>query len=115
MEGIDKMADCPVTQTLELIGTKWKPLILYYLSFGTKRFGELAVRLPNISRKVLTEQLRQLEQDELVSRKQYKEIPPRVEYSLTELGHSLSPVFKEMEIWGRERLQRKKDTVEVQS
>ncbi|MFT3822904.1 MAG: helix-turn-helix domain-containing protein [Chitinophagaceae bacterium] len=89
-----------VEATLSVIGGKWKPVILYHLAFGTKRFGEIAVRIPNISRKVLTEQLKELESDKLIERKHYKEIPPRVEYSLTQLGESLIPVFKEMAKWG---------------
>lgn len=95
---------CPIVETLNLIGGKWKTIILYQLEFGTKRFGEIAVRIPNISRKVLTEQLKELEKDGLINRKQYKEIPPRVEYSLTELGKSLSPIFKEIENWGIENI-----------
>ncbi len=93
---------------LEIIGGKWKPIILYNLTFGTRRFGQIDVRIPGISRKVLTEQLRQLEKDGLITRKQYNEIPPRVEYSLTELGKSLSPVFKEMSMWGKEHVLNKR-------
>lgn len=95
---------CPVTATLGVIGGKWKPIILYCLTSGTKRFGELSVRIPTISRKVLTEQLKSLEEDGLVLRKQYKEIPPRVEYSLTEMGESLSPIFNQMEVWGNKHV-----------
>ncbi|SHF09463.1 transcriptional regulator, HxlR family [Fodinibius roseus] len=96
--------ECPITAMLELIGGKWKPIILYNLTSGTRRFGQIDVRIPGISRKVLTEQLRQLEKDGLIKRKEYNEIPPRVEYSLTELGESLSPVFKEMASWGKEHV-----------
>ena len=99
-----KKINCPVTASIELIGGKWKTIILYSLLSGTRRFGEIAVRIPDISRKVLTEQLKELESDGLILREQYKEIPPRVEYSLTELGKSLSPVFRELEIWGTENL-----------
>ncbi len=99
-----KKINCPVTASIELIGGKWKTIILYSLLNGTRRFGEIAVRIPDISRKVLTEQLKELESDGLILREQYKEIPPRVEYSLTELGKSLSPVFRELEIWGTENL-----------
>lgn len=99
---------CPVTAMLELIGGKWKPIILYCLRSETRRFGEIAARIPDISRKVLTEQLKELEEDGLVSRQQYKEIPPRVEYSLTELGKSLSPVLHEMEKWGMEKIVNKR-------
>ena len=91
---------CPVTAMLELIGGKWKPVILYCIRSDKRRFGEIAARIPDISRKVLTEQLKELELDVLVVREQFKEIPPSVEYSLTELGKSLSPVLNEMEKWG---------------
>lgn len=98
--------ESPVIATLELIGGRWKGIILYHLTLGTRRFGELAARIP-ISRKVLTEQLKELEKDGLVLRQQYNEIPPRVEYSLSELGNSLSAVFDEMADWGRENLLKK--------
>ena len=107
MANSEKKINCPVTATLELIGGKWKTIILYSLSSSTKRFGEIAVRIPNISRKVLTEQLKELENDGLILREHYKEIPPRVEYSLTDLGKSLSPVFHELEIWGIENVLNK--------
>lgn len=102
----DELA-CPITATLQYIGGRWKTIILYYLSSGKKRFGAIAARIPTISRKVLSQQLKELEKDGLIKRKQYKEIPPRVEYSLTELGKSLSPVFKEMSIWGKENILKK--------
>ncbi|NWJ52967.1 MAG: helix-turn-helix transcriptional regulator [Bacteroidetes bacterium] len=104
MARIKEKTQCPVTATLQLIGGRWKTIILYTLSAGTKRFGEIAVRIPNISRKVLTEQLKELEEDGLILREQYKEIPPRVEYSLTGMGKSLSSVFRELEIWGTENV-----------
>lgn len=104
MASFNEDVSCPITATLEYIGGRWKTIILYYLSSGKRRFGEIAVRIPTISRKVLTEQLKELERDGLVIRKPYKEIPPRVEYSLTELGKSLSAVFKEMSIWGKENV-----------
>ena len=95
---------CPIAATLEYIGGRWKIIILYYLSSGKRRFGEIAARIPTISRKVLSQQLKELERDGLIIREHYKEIPPRVEYSLTELGKSLSSVFKEMSIWGKENV-----------
>ena len=104
MARIKEKTQCPVTATLQLIGGRWKTIILYTLSAGTKRFGEIAVRIPDISRKVLTEQLKELEADGLILREQYKEIPPRVEYSLTGMGKSLSSVFRELEIWGTENV-----------
>lgn len=100
---------CPVTATLNLIGGKWKTLILYSLTNGTRRFGEIAVRIPDISRKVLTEQLKELEADGLIHRQQFNEIPPRVEYSLSELGKSLSSVIRELEIWGTENVIAKRN------
>lgn len=87
-----------------MIGGRWKTIILFCLTSGTKRFGEIAVRIPDISRKVLTEQLKELGSDGLIQREQFKEIPPRVEYSLTELGKSLSPIIRELEIWGTENV-----------
>jgi DNA-binding HxlR family transcriptional regulator len=95
---------CPVTATVALIGGRWKTIILFVLTEHTRRFGEISVRMPSISRKVLTEQLKELEADGLISRKQYKESPPRVEYSLTELGKSLSPIFNAMAAWGKEKV-----------
>jgi DNA-binding HxlR family transcriptional regulator len=92
---------CPMTATLEYIGGRWKCIILYYLTTGTRRFGEIAARIPTVSRKVLTQQLKELESDGLITRTQYKEIPPRVEYTLTDLGKSLSAVFKAMSDWGK--------------
>jgi len=111
MTRLKEMTHCPVTATLELIGGKWKTIILYSLSAGTRRFGEIAVRIPDISRKVLTEQLKELEADGLILRVQYKEIPPRVEYSLTELGKSLTPVIRELELWGMENILAKRQLI----
>ncbi|MBP2032821.1 DNA-binding HxlR family transcriptional regulator [Clostridium algifaecis] len=93
---------CPVETTLLLIGEKWKVLILRDLIDGTKRFGELKKSLGSISQKVLTQKLRAMEEDGLVVRKAYAEIPPRVEYSLTELGLSLKPILDSMWDWGME-------------
>lgn len=93
---------CPVETTLSLIGDKWKVLILRDLLPGTKRFGELKKSIGNVSQKVLTAQLRDMEENGLVSRKVYPEVPPRVEYSLTELGRSLKPILDAMQDWGNE-------------
>lgn len=90
----------PVNTTLKVIGGKWKPLILWHLSQGTKRFGELQRELAGVTQKMITQQLRELEEDGLVSRKIYPVVPPKVEYSLTEYGESLSPVLVEMAKWG---------------
>ena len=93
---------CPVETTLMLIGDKWKVLILRDLLPGTKRFGELKKSIGSVSQKVLTAQLRDMEENGLVSRKVYAEVPPRVEYSLTELGQSLKPILDSMWNWGEE-------------
>ena len=91
---------CPVETTLTLISSKWKVLIVRDLLAGTKRFGELRRSVGNVSQKVLTAQLREMEEDGLVNRKAYPEVPPRVEYSLTELGRSLEPVLSALWNWG---------------
>ena len=93
---------CPVETTLLLIGDKWKVLILRDLVSGTKRFGELKKSIGNVSQKVLTAQLRDMENKGLVLRKVYAEVPPRVEYTLSETGYSLKPILDAMEVWGRE-------------
>lgn len=92
---------CPVETTLTLIGDKWKVLILRDLLTGTKRFGQLKKSIGSVSQKVLTAQLRAMEESGLISRKVYAEVPPRVEYSLTELGSSLKPILDAMVIWGQ--------------
>ncbi len=94
-------AHCPAMETLALIGGRWKLIIMHALSKQARRFGELHVRVPGISKKVLTEQLRELEADGLVSRKEYKELPPRVEYALTAFGLSLCPLVKYINAWSR--------------
>lgn len=93
---------CPVETTLMLIGDKWKVLILRDLLPGTKRFGELKKSIGNVTQKVLTAQLRDMEEKGLVNRHVYAEVPPRVEYSLTELGYSLKPILDAMWNWGEE-------------
>ena len=97
-----KLPACPVETTLTLIGDKWKVLILRDLLPGTKRFGELRKSIGTVSQKVLTTQLRQMEDSGLVIRTVYAEVPPRVEYTLTELGYSLKPVLDAMGTWGEE-------------
>ncbi len=91
---------CPVETTLSLIGDKWKILILRDLLPGTKRFSELRRSIGTVSQKVLTAQLRAMEKDGLVQRKVYAEVPPKVEYSLTELGKSLKPILDALWQWG---------------
>ena len=91
---------CPVETTLMLIGDKWKVLILRDLMDGTKRFGELKKSIGTVSQKVLTAQLRDMEEKGLLTRKVYAEVPPRVEYTLTETGYSLKPILDSMWVWG---------------
>ncbi|GJM59198.1 helix-turn-helix domain-containing protein [uncultured Dubosiella sp.] len=93
---------CPVETTLMLIGNKWKVLILRDLMEGTRRFGQLKKSVGNVNQKVLTAQLRSMEQDELLTRKVYAEVPPRVEYTLTVRGRSLKPILDAMQHWGEE-------------
>ena len=93
--------DCPVTRTMSFIGGKWKPIILYCLSQQTMRYGKLRMYIPAISSKMLTQELKELEQLGLIERKEFKEIPPRVEYSLTKKGKSLKPVMKVLCDWGK--------------
>jgi len=92
--------ECPVTLTLKVIGGKWKPAVLYLIDIGINRFGEMHRRLPGISKRMLTNHLRELEADGIVDRKVFAEVPPKVVYSLTDLGKTLEPVFVAMEEWG---------------
>lgn len=99
---IDKseLPACPVETTLMLIGDKWKVLILRDLRSGTKRFGELKKSVTGISQKVLTSNLRDMEENDLLTREVFPEVPPKVEYTLTKLGHSMEPILDAMAQWG---------------
>jgi len=92
---------CPIDFTIDVLGGKWKPLILYHLLEGTKRFGTLQRLLPQVTRRMLTQHLRELERDGIVHRQVYTQVPPMVEYSLTALGRSLEPVLLTMLDWGQ--------------
>jgi len=103
---------CEMEVTLDIIGGKWKPLILYLLiDEGTKRFGEIKSFISHISHKTLTNQLRELEEDELISRTVYPTVPPKVEYTITPKGKSLYPVLEALCQWGEENLSDKYELI----
>lgn len=96
----DKSYHCPVELTLSVVGGKWKVLLLWNMKGGIKRYGELKRLVPGITHKMLTQQLRELEDDGVISRKVYEIVPPRVEYSLTQRGEQLRPILEMMGQWG---------------
>lgn len=95
---------CPVEACVEVVGGKWKGVILFHLLGGTKRFNELLRLIPGVTQRMLTRQLRELEDDRVVERKIYAEVPPKVEYSLTEFGRTLEPVLRTLQVWGSQYL-----------
>ncbi len=100
-ECLGKRYFCAVELTLQVIGGKWKPIILWHLKDGGQRFGELKRRMPNVTQKMFTQQLRELESDGLLLRRVHAQVPPKVEYSLTELGASVLPLIEGLSAWGR--------------
>lgn len=96
--------NCPVTYCLSVIGGKWKPVILFCIANGVDRFGAMQRAVPGITKQMLTKQLRELEADEIISRKVYAEVPPRVDYALTDKGRSVLPVIEEMKAWGQTQM-----------
>lgn len=100
MKKKDELPACPVATTVQLIGSKWKLLIMRNLLVRPWRFNELQRSLEGISQKVLTDSLRSMEADGIITRTVYPEVPPRVEYALSELGESMRPIIKAMEVWG---------------
>lgn len=104
---------CPVEATVDVAGGKWKPLILFHLMSGAKRFGQLRKLSGDISQRSLTLQLRELETDGIVFREVFAEVPPRVEYSLTELGQTLCPVLQAMKQWGAIYMEQKGLTLKM--
>jgi DNA-binding HxlR family transcriptional regulator len=110
---MNKKFSCPVQVAVEIIGGKWKIYIIYNLLSGTKRFGELKKLLPGITQKMLTQQLRELESDGIISRLIYPEVPPKVEYSITKLGMTLEFVFQSLCNWGEEYLNLKNNITKV--
>ncbi|MCA1907964.1 MAG: helix-turn-helix transcriptional regulator [Magnetospirillum sp.] len=99
-ERYDCSPGCPVEATLEMIGGKWKGVVLFHLMEGVHRFSELRRKLPSVTQRMLTKQLRELEDAGLVTRTVYPQVPPRVEYSLTDLGQTLRPVIAALKSWG---------------
>lgn len=97
----EDLPECDVATTVQIIGNKWKLLILRNLQYRPWRFNELRKSLDGVSQKVLTDSLRQLETDGIISRTVYPEVPPRVEYALTDLGESIKPILSAMEVWGK--------------
>ena len=98
---IDNPENCPLIFSMNVIGNKWKPLIIYTIGERTLRFGKLNALIPAVSKKVLTDQLKELEFDVIIKRKQYKEIPPRVDYCLTESGKNLLPLLITLCNWSK--------------
>ena len=97
----DPEQGCPVTHTLKMIGGKWKPVILFCIANGIDRFGAMQRAIPAVTKQMLTQQLRELEADGLLTRQVFAEVPPRVEYSLTHRGRSVLPVIEAMREWGQ--------------
>jgi DNA-binding HxlR family transcriptional regulator len=93
-------AECPIETTLDILGGKWKGMVLHRLLTGMTRFNELRRAVPNVTQRMLTRQLRELERDGVIQRRVYAEVPPRVEYSLTEFGSTLKPILMAMNDWG---------------
>ena len=93
---------CPIAATIAMLGGKWKPMIVHMLAAGTLRFGQIKRKLPAVSQKMLTQQLRELEADGIVRRVVYAQVPPRVEYSLTAHGAALKPILEALYVWGAE-------------
>lgn len=108
------LVNCPVTATMSLIGGKWKILILHLINNDINRFGKMSMMLKDVSKQMLTTQLRDLERDGLIKRVIYPEIPPRVEYFLTEKGKGLLPVFEALKDWGLEHALNEKSLVKNQ-
>ena len=105
----------PVELSIDIIGGKWKMLVIWRLKDGSKRYGELRRSLPKVTHKMLTQQLRELEQDEIIKRKVYAEVPPKVEYSLTPRAKALSPIIEMMQQWGIEYAKEQNITITCKS
>ena len=106
---IIESTDCPVTYCLKIVGGKWKPLILYLINKDVNRFGKMQAAIEVISKQMLTSQLRELEEDGIINRIVFPEVPPHVEYQLTDLGKSLLPVIGAMKQWGQAHMPAQDD------
>ncbi len=109
---MSKIYQMGIEATLDVIGGKWKPLILCNLGFEPLRTGELKRRIPNVTQKMLTQQLRELEQDQIISRTVYNQVPPKVVYSLTDEGRSLRDTLIAMSVWGEKRIKKAQEAGE---
>jgi Predicted transcriptional regulators len=109
VKDIQGYGGCPVSATLKVFGGKWKPLILYFISVDVNRFGQLQRMMPGCSKRMLTNQLRELEGDGLIDREVFAEVPPKVIYTLTSKGESLRPIFRELSNWGKMNLLHQSD------
>jgi len=96
---IEENNTCPIAGSINIFDGKWKSEILYYINLGPRRFNELRRLIPEVTQRMLTQQLRELQRDGIINRKQYMEIPPKVVYSMTNLGNSLIPIFNQLEKW----------------
>ncbi|AZQ63672.1 transcriptional regulator [Flammeovirga pectinis] len=105
---INKKYECSLRLTMDLIGNKWKPLVLFHLLEGGQRSGELQKTIPEVSNKMFTQTVRELEEDNLVKRTVYAEVPPKVVYELTDLGRSLEGILISMDLWGKEVIEKQK-------
>lgn len=103
-KSLSDLENCPVTATMQILGGKWKLLILHLINNDINRFGKMSMMLKDISKQMLTTQLRELERDEIIERIIFAEIPPRVEYRLSEKGRSLLPIIELMKEWGNENI-----------
>ncbi len=108
----EKDYNCPLELSMDIVGGKWKSIIVFYLRKGAKRSGELQKMMPSITNKIYTHSLRELERDNIISRKVYPVVPPHVEYSLTPRGEMLVPILKDMVRWGNMVIDSERDTTE---
>ncbi|MEM7008496.1 MAG: helix-turn-helix domain-containing protein [Thermodesulfobacteriota bacterium] len=106
MTASDEGKACPIAGSINIFGGKWKPEILYFINLAPRRFNELRKLIPAVTQRMLTQQLRELERDGIIKRKQYNQIPPKVVYSMTDLGNTIIPIFKELEKWTNKNISK---------